>query len=68
MTSAGIGVGVAYKFKEPVYVTLSAATAGMIGGYASKILAGTLIGEGGVVVLAGPGEPLGAFITSHRRH
>ena len=52
MTSAGIGVGVAYKFKEPVYVTLSAATAGMIGGYASKILAGTLIGEGGVVVLA----------------
>lgn len=64
MTSAGIGVGVAYKFKEPVYVTLSAATAGMIGGYASKILAGTLIGEGGVVVLAGPGEPLGAFIAA----
>ena len=25
MTSAGIGIGVAYKFKEPVYVTLSAA-------------------------------------------
>lgn len=64
MTSAGIGIGVAYKFKEPVYVTLSAATAGMIGGYASKILAGTLIGEGGVVVLAGPGEPLGAFIAA----
>ena len=64
MTSAGIGVGVAYKFKEPGYVTLSAATAGMIGGYASKILAGTLIGEGGVVVLAGPGEPLGAFIAA----
>ena len=64
MTSAGIGIGVAYKFKEPVYVTLSAATAGMVGGYASKILAGTLIGEGGVVVLAGPGEPLGAFIAA----
>lgn len=64
MTSVGIGIGVAYKFKEPVYVTLSAATAGMVGGYASKILAGTLIGEGGVVVLAGPGEPLGAFIAA----
>ena len=64
MTSAGIGIVVAYKFKEPVYVTLSAATAGMVGGYASKILAGTLIGEGGVVVLAGPGEPLGAFIAA----
>lgn len=64
MTGAGIGVGVAYKFKEPVYVILSAATAGMVGGYASKILAGALIGEGGVVVLAGPGEPLGAFIAA----
>ena len=64
MTSAGIGVGVAYKFKEPVYVVLSSATAGMVGGYASKILAGTLIGEGGVVMLAGPGEPLGAFIAA----
>lgn len=31
LTGAGIGVGVAYKFKESVYVTLSAATAGMIG-------------------------------------
>ncbi len=64
MTSAGIGVGVAYKFKEPTYVILSAATAGMVGGYASKILAGTLIGEGGTVILAGPGEPLGAFIAA----
>lgn len=31
MTSAGIGVGVAYKFKEPPLVVLSAATAGMAG-------------------------------------
>ena len=64
MTSAGIGVGVAFKFKEPAYVVLSAATAGTVGGYASKILAGTLIGEGGTVILAGPGEPLGAFIAA----
>lgn len=63
MTSAGIGVGVAYKFKESPLVTFSAATAGMIGGYASKLLAGTLISEG-AVVLAGPGEPLGAFIAA----
>ena len=64
MTSAGIGVGVAIKFKESIYVILSAATAGMVGGYASKLLAGTLIGEGGTVILAGPGEPLGAFIAA----
>lgn len=64
MTSAGIGVGVAYKFKETPLVVLSAATAGMVGGFASKILAGTVLVEG-VVELAGPGEPLGAFIAAY---
>ncbi|MBQ0000157.1 MAG: PTS sugar transporter subunit IIC, partial [Clostridiales bacterium] len=63
MTSAGIGVGVAYKFKESPLVTFSAATAGMVGGFAGKILAGTLFVDG-VVHLAGPGEPLGAFIAA----
>ena len=62
LTGAGIGVGVAVKFKESPLVTLSAAGAGMIGAFAAKILAGTVIGEGGALVLAGPGEPLGAFI------
>ena len=63
MTSAGIGIGVAYKFKESPLVTFSSATAGMVGGYASKILAGTLLTEGSLL-LAGPGEPLGAFIAA----
>lgn len=63
MTSAGIGVGVAYKFKESPLVTFSAATAGMVGGFASKILAGTVLVEG-TMVFAGPGEPLGAFIAA----
>ena len=40
MTSAGIGVGVAYRFKESPLVVLSAATAGTVGGYASKIQIG----------------------------
>ncbi len=61
LTGAGIGCGVAYKYKESPLVVLSAATAGMVGAYASKILADTLIVDG-VVSLAGPGEPLGAFI------
>ena len=30
LTGAGIGVGVAYKFKESAYVVLSAATAGIV--------------------------------------
>lgn len=64
MTSAGIGVGVAYKFKESPLVVLSAATAGMIGGFAGKILAGTVLVDG-AIVLSGPGEPLGAFIAAY---
>lgn len=65
LTGAGIGVGVAYKFKESVYVTLSAAAAGMIGAYASAISAGTLLTESGALALSGPGEPLGAFIAAY---
>lgn len=64
-TCAGIGVGVAAKFKESPLVTLSAATVGMVGGYASKILAGTILSETGALVLAGPGEPLGAFVAAY---
>lgn len=63
-TCAGIGVGVAYKFKESPMVVLSAATCGLVGGYASKILAGTFMADG-TIVLAGPGEPLGAFIAAY---
>ena len=64
MTGAGIGVGVAVKFKESPLVTVSAATAGMVGGFAAKILAGQFLVDG-AVVLAGPGEPLGAFVAAY---
>lgn len=64
LTSAGIGVGVAYRFKASSLVVLSAATAGMVGGFASKLLAGTVLNEG-AMVFAGPGEPLGAFLAAY---
>lgn len=64
LTGAGIGVGVAYKFKESAYVVLSAATAGMIGAYAGNMAVGTLFADG-AMVLSGPGEPLGAFIAAY---
>ena len=64
LTGAGIGVGVAYKFKESTYVVLSAATAGMIGAFAANIVAGTFLDESGAVVMSGAGEPLGAFIAA----
>ena len=65
LTGAGIGVGVACRFKESAIVVLSAATAGMIGGFAGSITAQTILSETGAVVLAGPGEPLGAFIAAY---
>ena len=65
MTSAGIGVGVACRFKESSLVVLSAATAGMVGGFASKISAGTVFAEDGSLILSGPGEPLGAFVAAY---
>ena len=41
LTSAGIGVGVAVKYGESPLVTVSAAVAAMVGGYAGKITGGT---------------------------
>ena len=64
MTGAGIGVGVAYKFKESPLVVVSAATAGMVGAFAGNIAKGTVFVDG-VIHFAGPGEPLGAFIAAY---
>lgn len=63
LTSAGIGVGVAVKYRESSLVTVSAGIAAVIGGYASQILAGTFFVDGNVI-FSGPGEPLGAFIAA----
>ena len=78
MTGAGIGVGVASKFKASPLVTVSAATAGMVGGYAAKILSGSFLvtagqlvwaetgaSTGAMVILSGFGEPLGAFVAAY---
>lgn len=63
VTGVGIGCGVAVRFKESPLVIMSAATCGMIGAFASKILAGTVLVDGNIVY-TGPGEPLGAFIAA----
>ena len=64
MTGAGIGVGVARKFNADQLVVVSAATVGMIGAFAGKLLAGEVLTDGNVF-LAGPGEPLGAFVAAY---
>ena len=57
ITGAGIGVGVACKFKEGPLVTVSAAVAGMIGAFPT-------VNTMEAFVLGKPGEPLGAFIAA----
>lgn len=64
LTGAGIGIGVAAKFKESQLVTVSAGVAGMTGAFASNLLAGTVLVDG-AMVYSGPGEPLGAFIAAY---
>ncbi|MDO4523278.1 MAG: PTS sugar transporter subunit IIC [Eubacteriales bacterium] len=64
LTGAGIGVGVASKFQERQLVTVSAATAGMVGAFASQLMAGTVFVDG-VMHFKGPGEPLGAFLAAY---
>lgn len=64
LTGAGIGVGVASKYKESPLVILSAATAGMVGAFAGGIASGKVLVDG-VMSFSGPGEPLGAFIAAY---
>ncbi len=65
LMGAGIGVGVALKFKKPTLVTVSAAVAGMLGAFSSKIIDGQVFNEAmSVTTLISVGEPLGAFIAA----
>ena len=57
ITGAGIGVGVASKFKASPLVAVSGAVCGMVGAHATSILSGTLS-------VSTPGEPLGAFVAA----
>ena len=63
LTGAGIGIGVASKLGESTLVCASAASAGMIGAFASGLLNGS-VSSSGKILLSGPGEPLGAFVAA----
>ena len=56
VTGAGIGVGVAAKFKQGPLVTVSAAVAGMIGAFPALGMDSFALGKAG--------EPLGAFVAA----
>ena len=61
LTGAGIGAGMAFKYKASPLTGVSAVVAGMTGAFASKILAGSVITASGMLY-SGPGDPLAAFI------
>ncbi len=63
LTGAGIGVGMAFKYKTSPLTGVSAAVAGMVGAFASKLIAGAVITDGGMLY-SGPGDPLSAFIAA----
>lgn len=62
LTGAGIGIGVAHRLGASTYVLVGTGVAGMAGAHASKLLDGALVDMS--MKLAGPGEPLGAFIAA----
>ncbi len=63
LTGAGIGVGMAFKYKMSPLVGVSAAVAGMVGAFASKLIAGSVVTDAGMLY-SGPGDPLAAFIAA----
>ncbi len=64
ITGAGIGIGMAAKYKSSPLTSVSAAVSGMVGAFASALLKGTLITETGALLYSGPGDPLGAFVAA----
>ena len=62
MMGFGIGAGVAANFKRNQLGMVSSGVAGMIGAFATAILAETF--KDGTITLTGPGEPVGAFIAA----
>lgn len=62
LMGAGIGVGVASKYKESPLVTVSSAVAGLIGAFPTAFKDGVLTSG---IVLGAPGNPLSAFIAAY---
>ena len=62
LMGAGIGVGVASKYKAPPLVAVSAAVAGLIGAFPAA-MSGDVITS--ALTLGSPGNPLSSFIASY---
>lgn len=63
LMGAGIGIGVATKFKYSPLVTVSSGVAGFIGAFSVSIVNGTFINDGALTI-SGVGDPLCAFVAA----
>lgn len=63
MTGVGIAVGTAHQLGASKLVMYSSILNGLVGAYGAKLVGGTIITEGGIL-LSGPGDPMGAFIAA----
>ena len=66
LMGVGIGVGIAYKFKESPLVTVASGACGFVGAFAADLLS---LAEGNLASLAAisagkPGDPLNAFVAA----
>ncbi|MBQ2972027.1 MAG: PTS sugar transporter subunit IIC [Ruminococcus sp.] len=64
LMGAGIGVGVATKFKYSPLVTVSAGVVGFIGAFSASIVNGSFFLETGGLAVSGVGDPLCAFVAA----
>lgn len=63
LTGVVIGIGVANALNSPKLVILSSGVTGMLGAFGGAFHSGKLLSETGKLILAGPGDPLGTFVT-----
>jgi len=70
LTGAGIAVGTAHSLGAPKLAVCASLLTGTVGAYAPKFIAAiaqnpaSFIAANGVVTLAGPGDPLSAFVAA----
>lgn len=63
MTGVGIAVGVAHQLKASKLVLYSSIVNGLVGAYSTNLVSGAIVTESGIL-LNGPGDPLGAFVSA----
>lgn len=64
LTGAGIACGVANALGAPKLVLYASILTGTVGAYATNFISAKMITTTGAILLAGPGDPLGALVAA----